>query len=315
MPKRATPAALACAVLLAAGCGGGGAAVTAATEQPAFAALRIDPPAASVAVGGSVQLSGVPTDGSGAPLSGLPAPVFTSSDDARATVGASGLVTGRSAGEATITATLTAAGTTRTATAVVVVTAPAPGGSPAPGSAAVDAGDHAFSPAAVTIAPGGTVTWRMTDDEHDVTWEGPAPPGGNVPKTDEGRSVSRTFPTPGTYPYRCARHESKGKTGTVVVTGDAAPPPAPPPPAASATVTTPGASFSPAEVTVRAGGTVAWQVSGDTHNVTFQGAAPPGGSVPDTRPGTTVARTFGTAGSYPYVCTRHSGMSGRVVVQ
>ncbi|HEV2147988.1 MAG TPA: hypothetical protein VGR37_11350, partial [Longimicrobiaceae bacterium] len=76
---RAAPLLLACLALAAAGCGGGGAAVTTPAETPAFAALRIDPPAASLPVGGTVQLSGVPVDGSGSPLSGLPAPAFTSS--------------------------------------------------------------------------------------------------------------------------------------------------------------------------------------------------------------------------------------------
>ncbi|HEX8276569.1 MAG TPA: plastocyanin/azurin family copper-binding protein [Longimicrobiaceae bacterium] len=192
--------------------------------------------------------------------------------------------------------------------------APGTPASPAPSAVTVNADDHAFAPSAVTIAPGGTVTWRMTDDEHDITFTGPAPVGGNIPKTDRGVSVSRTFSTPGTYTYRCARHESKGKTGTVVVTGDAAAPP-PPPSGSTTTVTTPGTSFSPATVTIARGGTVTWQISGATHNVTFGGAAPPGGSVPDTRPGNSAQRTFPTAGSYPYTCTRHSGMSGQVVVQ
>jgi plastocyanin len=320
-------AALLLAGLTLAACGGGGAAVTTPPEESRLAALRIDPPAASVAVGATVQLSGVPTDAGGSPLSGLPAPAFTSSNEARATVGPTGMVAGKAAGEVTITATLTAAGVTRTASAAVLVTAPAapatPGtpAPPAPSTATVSAGDHAFAPSAVTIAAGGTVTWRMTDDEHDVTWTGPTPAGGNIPKTDEGVSVSRTFSTPGTYAYRCARHESKGKTGTVVVTGDGAPPAnppptTPPPPSGStATVTTPGTSFSPATVTIARGGTVSWEISGATHNVTFQGAAPTGGSVPDTRAGTTVSRVFSTAGSFPYACTRHSGMNGSVVVQ
>ena len=187
---------------------------------------------------------------------------------------------------------------------------------PTPSAVTVSAEDHSFAPSSVTIPAGGTVTWKMTDDEHDVTWDGPAPPGGNIPKTEEGASVSRTFSTPGTYTYRCARHESKGKTGTVVVTGGASTPPPPAtPPSGSATVSTPGTTFSPTEVTIAAGGTVTWNISGATHNVTFQGAAPAGGSIPDTREGNSVSRTFGTAGSYPYECTRHSGMTGRVVVQ
>jgi len=320
--SRATALLLTCLAL--AGCGGGGAAVTTPGEDPPVAALRIDPPSTSLPVGGTARLSGIATDGSGNPLAGLPAPVFTSSDPGRAAVTPDGMVTAKSAGEVTITATLVAAGVTRTAGATVLVTAAAAPGAPAtpppaaPGTATVDAGDHAFSPSTVTIAAGGTVTWRMVDDEHDVTWTGPAPAGGNIPKTDEGVSVSRTFSTPGTYTYRCARHESKGKTGTVVVTGQQAPPatpPATPPPSGStATVTTPGTSFSPATVTIARGGTVSWEISGATHNVTFQGAAPAGGNVPDTRSGT-VSRTFSTAGSYPYSCTRHSGMNGSVVVQ
>lgn len=322
--SRATALLLTCLALAA--CGGGGAAVTTPGEEPLVAALRIDPPSTSLPVGGTVRLSGVPTDGSGNPLSGLPAPVFTSGDPNRASVTPDGMVTGRAPGEATITATLAAGGVTRTASATVLVTAAAaPGGPPtttppaAPSTATVDAGDHAFSPSTVTIAAGGTVTWRMVDDEHDITWTGAAPTGGNIPKTDEGVSVSRTFSTPGTYTYRCARHESKGKTGTVVVTGQqtqppATPPATPPPSGSTATVTTPGSSFSPATVTIARGGTVNWEISGATHNVTFQGAAPTGGNIPDTRSGT-VSRVFPTAGSYPYSCTRHSGMNGSVVVQ
>ncbi|HEX2094987.1 MAG TPA: plastocyanin/azurin family copper-binding protein [Longimicrobiaceae bacterium] len=324
-------AALAGLALVAGGCGGGGAAVTTpnATEQPVFAALRVDPPSASVPVGGTVQLSVVPVDGNGTPFSGLPAPTFTSGDEARATVSSNGLVTGKAAGNVTITASLSANGVTRTATAAVNVTAgsappanpgnPGTPGNPSPSSATVNVDDHTISPQTVTIAAGGTVTWKMLEDEHDITFDGAAPTGGNIPKTDEGKSVSRTFPTAGTYTYRCARHESKGKTGTVIVTGGTTPPPPPPPNPptvpSSATVTTPGNTFSPAAVTIATGGTVQWQISGSTHNVTFQGTAPPGGNVPDTNSGNTVSRTFPTAGSYSYQCTRHNGMTGRVVVQ
>jgi plastocyanin len=59
---------------------------------------------------------------------------------------------------------------------------------------------------------------------------------------------------------------------------------------------------------------VHWQISGDQHNVTFTGAAPPGGNIPNTE-GQTVAREFPVAGRFDYFCTRHSGMTGAVVVQ
>jgi len=83
----------------------------------------------------------------------------------------------------------------------------------------------------------------------------------------------------------------------------------------SATVTTPNQTFSPPTVTIAPGGQVTWQFSGSTHNVTFSGAAPAGGNIPDVQPGNAVSRTFATVGTYPYQCTRHNGMTGTVVVQ
>jgi plastocyanin len=378
-----------------------------------FASLALSPASGAVAAGSALPLTATPRDGSGQAMTGLPAATFTTSNASVASVSPAGIVTGVAAGTATITASLTSGGVTHTATATITVTAsaPPPGGGGS-SSATVRGLEHAFSPASVTITPGGTVTWTMVDDEHDVTWTGAAPPGGNIPKMDEGESVRRTFPTAGTYTYRCARHENHNETGTVivqggtssavftsvsvvpgapsvavgataqllanpldqngqpmsglpaatwttsdatratvsgtgVVTGVAAgsatitasitsggvtrtgsatvtvtagggttpPPPPPPPPGnSSATVTTPGETFSPQTVTITAGGTVTWQISGATHNVTFNGAAPTGGNIPDTRSGN-IARQFTTAGSYDYQCTRHSGMTGRVVVQ
>jgi plastocyanin len=110
------------------------------------------------------------------------------------------------------------------------------------------------------------------------------------------------------------------RTGSTTVTvaaggGTTPPPPPPPPPGGStATVTTPGESFAPQTVTITAGGTVTWQISGATHNVTFSGTPPAGGNIPDTRSGN-ISRQFTAAGSYDYTCTRHVGMTGRVVVQ
>ncbi|HEX8242455.1 MAG TPA: plastocyanin/azurin family copper-binding protein, partial [Longimicrobium sp.] len=271
-----------------------------------------------------------------------------------------------------------------------------------PTAATVTGNKSGFSPATVTIAAGGTVTWTMTDEEHDVTWDGAAPAGGNVPRIDKGTSASRTFASAGTYAYHCTRH---GEHASVVVkTAQASSPvftslsvspssgavqvggtlqltatprdqngaamaglpsasfstsnagiatvsasglvtgvaagtatitatvtsggttrtatasvtvttTAPPPSTSTATVTTPTIAFSPSVVTISAGGTVTWQISGATHNVTFTAAAPTGGNVPDTAPGGSATRTFPTAGTYDYQCTRHNGMTGRVVVQ
>jgi plastocyanin len=190
-----------------------------------------------------------------------------------------------------------------------------PGTPPAASTATIDGIDDAFSPSEVTIAAGGTVTWRMVDEEHDVTWTAAAPPGGNTGRIDDDEPISRTFPEAGSYPFTCARHDHE-HGGTVTVTDGSAPPTTPPPAGSTATVTTPGESFSPAAVTITAGGTVTWSFTGvSRHNVTFTGQQPAGGNVPDTDVGGSATRTFAAAGTYPYTCTRHDGMNGQVVVQ
>ncbi|MDQ3949804.1 MAG: hypothetical protein M3282_05615, partial [Gemmatimonadota bacterium] len=84
--------------------------------------------------------------------------------------------------------------------------------------------------------------------------------------------------------------------GTVVVvqgsSAGAPPPTAPPPSGSTATVTTPSATFSPSDVAILTGGSVTWQFSEARHNVTFQGAAPAGGNIPDQEPGTSASRAF-----------------------
>jgi plastocyanin len=67
-------------------------------------------------------------------------------------------------------------------------------------------------------------------------------------------------------------------------------------------------------VTIAQGSSITWQIAGATHNVTFGTAKPVGGDIPDAGAGSSIARTFATAGTYDYQCTRHSGMTGRVVV-
>jgi plastocyanin len=170
----------------------------------------------------------------------------------------------------------------------------------------------------VTVGANGTVTWQAIGDRHEIVFVGAAPSGGDIGELDEGRSASRTFPTSGSYEYECLRHRDKGMRGTIVVQGSSTgPPPAtPPPPSGSTvTVTTPSATFNPSDVAIPVGGSVTWRFSEARHNVTFQGTAPTGGNVPDQDPGTSASRTFAVAGTYNYLCTRHSGMAGRVIVQ
>ena len=76
-----------------------------------------------------------------------------------------------------------------------------------------------------------------------------------------------------------------------------------------------GATFSPDTVKIAENGSVTWSFPGpETHNVTFDGTPPTGGHIGDRNSGSE-ARTFATVGRHSYRCTRHSGMTGAVVVR
>ncbi len=101
-----------------------------------------------------------------------------------------------------------------------------------------------------------------------------------------------------------------------VTPGGTTAPPTPTPSVPSGNlVATAGTSFTPASITVVPGSTVVWQIAGATHNVTFGANKPTGGDVGDTAPGNSASRVFPAAGTFTYQCTRHSGMTGQVIVQ
>ncbi len=183
--------------------------VTGGGAAPVYTTLSVAPASPLVAVGGTVAIVATPLDQYGAAMSGLPAPAFTSSDPAVATVSPSGTVTGVSAGGATITVSLTAGGVAHTGTSAVTV-----------GSSlgiVISTANLTFTPDDVRILPGQSVTWQFVGATHNVTFEtgGPAPPGGNIPDTAPGNSVSRTFPQAGDYKYECTIH--KGLNGKIRV--------------------------------------------------------------------------------------------------
>jgi plastocyanin len=85
-----------------------------------------------------------------------------------------------------------------------------------PMTATVEAGatTNTFTPSAVRIQKGGTVTWTIGARRHNVTFF--ANP--NAPQNVESLTnvtQSRTFTQSGTYPYNCSLHA--GMTGTVTV--------------------------------------------------------------------------------------------------
>jgi plastocyanin len=85
---------------------------------------------------------------------------------------------------------------------------------PVTGVTEVAAEDNQFSPAAIQVPAGTSVTWEFKDRfvPHDVTADGWS--SGDPQR--RGR-FTHTFTEPGTYPYRCTLHD--GMTGQVVVTG------------------------------------------------------------------------------------------------
>jgi plastocyanin len=100
-----------------------------------------------------------------------------------------------------------------------------------------------------------------------------------------------------------------GGSGSDTTTG----PPTTAPPPASNTVTVSNNSFSPATMTVAPGTTVTWQWAAGAvdHNVTFDD-----GDHSPTQSSGTFARTFSSAGTFPYHCTIHQslGMTGTITV-
>ena len=136
---------------------GGTATITVSTVP--VASVTVSPATASVQAGQTVQLAATPKDANGNPLSGRTV-TWASSNSAVATVGGSGLVTGVTAGSATITATSEG----KSGTSAITVTAPAPAPvasvtvTPAPAS--VPTGQTVQLTATLKDANGNTLTGR-----------------------------------------------------------------------------------------------------------------------------------------------------------
>ena len=186
------------------GCSGGGDDPT-PPPTPVFTTFTVEPTAPTVTVGGTQALTPSAKDQNGATMSGLTT-TYISNAPGTASVTPAGVVTGVALGTTTITATGTIGSVTKTATINVTVGAP-----PATASVAATSGSQ-FSPAEVTVARNGSVTWTFAI-EHNVTFDTANSPA-NIGNTTTG-SVSRTFPTAGRFAYHCTIHG--GMNGAVVV--------------------------------------------------------------------------------------------------
>jgi plastocyanin len=93
----------------------------------------------------------------------------------------------------------------------------------AQGTEAVTIAGFAFSPAALTIEAGTTVTWTNQDSAtHTATADDGSFDTGNIA---QGQSVSITFDTPGTFTYHCSIHPNMVASITVTEAGGTAPTP------------------------------------------------------------------------------------------
>jgi len=194
------------ALVVAAGCSGGGGDDGGTTGPAVFTSLSVSPPNVGVLVTQTQALTVTARDQNNSTMGGLTT-TFTSANQQIATVSAAGVVTGVAVGATTVTVNGTVGTVTKSTTINVNVTQPS-------ATASVTAtGGNAFDPSRVFITAGGTVTWTFAA-QHNVTWEGTSPTGGNIPNTSSG-SVSRTFPATGTFGYQCTLHP--GMSGTVEV--------------------------------------------------------------------------------------------------
>jgi plastocyanin len=192
-------------ITLLTACGGGGG-DSSVTPTPTVATVAVTGPSTSLAVGSTLQLTAVPKDANGTAITGLSA-TWSTSDQARATVSSTGLVSGVAAGPATISATVSGIA----GSVALTVTAPVINA-----TATVDATPAlVFDPAQADITQGGTVTWRFGTVTHNVTFTGSA--AGTPANIDNTTSASKsaTFTTAGTFPYHCTLHA--GMNGTIVV--------------------------------------------------------------------------------------------------
>jgi plastocyanin len=92
----------------------------------------------------------------------------------------------------------------------------------------------------------------------------------------------------------------------------------PTPPGTAALIDTvfmPGDVFSPPSLTLQKGGTVWFDFPARAHNVIFSRRIE--GAPADIQPTSSrlVSRTFANAGTFPYDCTLHPGMTGEIVVR
>lgn len=162
-----------------------------------------------------------------------------------------------------------------------------------------------FTPSAVTISTGDTVTWQWAGGfSHTVTstspnWSKNNPLGPPAPSLE----TAYLFDRAGTYTYVCSTHESVGMKGTVTVVG----PPKPtktPSPTRTSTRPSPTRTSSPPRTSAPPSGSASPTPSGGTATPIIPSGSPPTASVtpppqPTVAPSESGTPFLGTGGLIP----------------
>ena len=182
------------ALALLAGCGGGSD-VGGPSGSGGVASVALSATSLSLLVGRSDQLVAVAKDAAGNPVAGAPAPAWSTSSPAVATVTSGGLVTAIAQGTADVTATISG----KSATARVTVT-------PAPLAVTVNMPGLSFTPFRATLKVGGTVSYVFPAQAHNVLYERVPGAPADIPGQVANQTVTRRFDTIRLYKYSCSLH-------------------------------------------------------------------------------------------------------------
>jgi plastocyanin len=165
-----------------------------------------------------------------------------------------------------------------------------------------------FVPNTVKVAQGGTVTWTIVSrSPHRISADDNSFESTLI---SSGTTFSFRFDTPGTYTYRDGFTNDMAGVVTVIadpntVAGSAAN-------GGSAAVNIVDLDFTPKQVEVHQGATVTWTNTGQApHTVTAQDK---GWTSDMLKNGDSYSHTFGSVGTFTYICTFHPNMVGTVVV-
>ncbi len=177
-----------------------------------------------------------------------------------------------------------------------------------------------LEPAALTIPPGDTVTWRNDDTQRHRIRSTSGPAEFDSGDLDPGESFTVSLSSQGTYAYRDDRDPGLSNYwGTVTVaqpTGSPSPGPTggpgPTPVPGDVVIGMAGRVFSPSSVTISVGGHVTWRNDDSRdHTATSTGSLFDSGLM---APGASFVKTFTAAGTFGFVCLIHPDMTGTVTV-